>query len=379
MKIAINKLLDYEQPQKYIVRTENYSDSFSTPVLTAGKSFILGYTDETDGIYKGAESPVIIFDDFTSDKKYVDFDFKVKSSAMKLLHKVNTSDNLKYLFYALQSIKYTPFSHKRIWISEYSNFLIEYRHHQEQNAIVLALDGINQAIYNKKQELSSLDELVKSRFIEMFENKGFSFLPFSKYADIIDGDRGKNYPKATDFSDNGYCLFLNAKNVIKEGFSFEQTQFISKEKDAELRKGKLQRKDIVITTRGTIGNIAYYDETIPYDNIRINSGMVIIRPQNISYNPFFFLYAFRNKVEEIKAQNVTGAAQPQLPIHIMSKIQLLNPPIELQNEFAEFVKLIDKSKFVCHSKNFLCDIFTFSSSTIAYPSVVSIFVCPKRC
>ena len=188
--------------------------------------------------------------------------------------------------------------------------------------------------------------IIKSRFIEMFENKGFSFLPFSKYADIIDGDRGKNYPKATDFSDNGYCLFLNAKNVTKEGFSFEQTQFISKEKDAALRKGKLQRKDIVITTRGTIGNIAYYDETIPYDNIRINSGMVIIRPQNISYNPFFFLYAFRNKVEEIKAQNVTGAAQPQLPIHIMSKIQLLNPPIELQNEFAEFVKLIDKSKFI---------------------------------
>lgn len=179
----------------------------------------------------------------------------------------------------------------------------------------------------------------------MFENKGFSFLPFSKYADIIDGDRGKNYPKATDFSDNGYCLFLNAKNVTKEGFSFEQTQFISKEKDAALRKGKLQRKDIVITTRGTIGNIAYYDETIPYDNIRINSGMVIIRRQNISYNPFFFLYAFRNKVEEIKAKNVTGVAQPQLPIHIMSKIQLLNPPIELQNEFAEFVELIDKLKF----------------------------------
>ena len=259
------------------------------------------------------------------------------------------------------------------------DLVVNLPNYTEQGEIVKELNTILLGINEKKQVVSSLDELVKSRFIEMFENKGFSFLPFSKYADIIDGDRGKNYPKATDFSDNGYCLFLNAKNVTKEGFSFEQTQFISKEKDAELRKGKLQRKDIVITTRGTIGNIAYYDETIPYDNIRINSGMVIIRPQNISYNPFFFLYAFRNKVEEIKAQNVTGAAQPQLPIHIMSKIQLLNPPIELQNEFAEFVKLIDKSKFVCHSKNFLCDIFTFSSSTIAYPSVVSIFVCPKRC
>ena len=229
------------------------------------------------------------------------------------------------------------------WVKKHK---IPFYNDELRKSIVKELKSLDLALSIKKTALQSLDELVKSRFIEMFENKGFSFLPFSKYADIIDGDRGKNYPKATDFSDNGYCLFLNAKNVTKEGFSFEQTQFISKEKDAALRKGKLQRKDIVITTRGTIGNIAYYDETIPYDNIRINSGMVIIRPQNISYNPFFFLYAFRNKVEEIKAQNVTGAAQPQLPIHIMSKIQLLNPPIELQNEFAEFVKLIDKSKFI---------------------------------
>ena len=268
--------------------------------------------------------------------------------------RIINSDNvdLTYLYHFFESKrtylqeKGTGSTFKAINKDSLINFVIPLPSIKEQESISQELSALHLLIKGKKTQLFALDELVKSRFIEMFENKGFSFLPFSKYADIIDGDRGKNYPKATDFSDNGYCLFLNAKNVTKEGFSFEQTQFISKEKDAALRKGKLQRKDIVITTRGTIGNIAYYDETIPYDNIRINSGMVIIRPQNISYNPFFFLYAFRNKVEEIKAQNVTGAAQPQLPIHIMSKIQLLNPPIELQNEFAEFVKLIDKSKFI---------------------------------
>ena len=268
--------------------------------------------------------------------------------------RIINSDNvdLTYLYHFFESKrtylqeKGTGSTFKAINKDSLINFVIPLPSIKEQESISQELFALHLLIKGKKTQLFALDELVKSRFIEMFENKGFSFLPFSKYADIIDGDRGKNYPKATDFSDNGYCLFLNAKNVTKEGFSFEQTQFISKEKDAALRKGKLQRKDIVITTRGTIGNIAYYDETIPYDNIRINSGMVIIRPQNISYNPFFFLYAFRNKVEEIKAQNVTGAAQPQLPIHIMSKIQLLNPPIELQNEFAEFVKLIDKSKFI---------------------------------
>ncbi len=98
---------------------------------------------------------------------------------------------------------------------------------------------------------------------------------------IIDGDRGKNYPKKTEFADTGYCLFLNTKNVTQTGFSFSELNFIDQERDDLLRKGKLKRGDLVLTTRGTVGNVAYYDETIPFDHIRINSGMVIIRPQGI--------------------------------------------------------------------------------------------------
>ena len=217
---------------------------------------------------------------------------------------------------------------------------------EEQDKIVNELSTLEKTISTKQKQLKEFDDLVKSRFIEMFVEKGFKEITFSDYAEIIDGDRGKNYPKAEEFSDEGYCLFLSAKNVTKDGFLFEQMQFISEEKDNLLRKGKLCRGDIVITTRGTIGNIAFYDDDIPYDNVRINSGMVIIRQKEVSFNQVFFLNAFKNKIDEIKETNVTGAAQPQLPIHIMSKIKLLNPPIELQNEFADFVKLIDKSKFV---------------------------------
>ena len=165
MVICLENVLKYEQPTKYIVKSENYSDDFALPVLTAGKSFVLGFTDETDGICKASESPVIIFDDFTADCKYVDFDFKVKSSAMKILHKANTEDNLKYYFYAMQAIDYTPFSHKRVWISEYSKFKIKNRSIAEQNNIVKELDTVATAIDNAKQRLNALDELVKSRFI----------------------------------------------------------------------------------------------------------------------------------------------------------------------------------------------------------------------
>ena len=140
---------------------------------------------------------------------------------------------------------------------------------EEQDKIVNELSTLEKTISTKQKQLKEFDDLVKSRFIEMFVEKGFKEITFSDYAEIIDGDRGKNYPKAEEFSDEGYCLFLSAKNVTKDGFLFEQMQFISEEKDNLLRKGKLCRGDIVITTRGTIGNIAFYDDDIPYDNVRI--------------------------------------------------------------------------------------------------------------
>ena len=107
--------------------------------------------------------------------------------------------------------------------------------------------------------------------------------------EIIDG--GKNYPKTKDFSDAGYCLFLNARNVRAEGFDFSECVFISPEKDDALGKGKLRRDDVVMTTRGTVGNIAYYDKTISYEHLRINSGMFIFRADESQIIPRF-LYLF---------------------------------------------------------------------------------------
>ncbi|VQU51255.1 type I restriction-modification system subunit S [Streptococcus pneumoniae] len=106
------------------------------------------------------------------------------------------------------------------------------------------------------------------------ENKIFESI--DNLFDIIDGDRGKNYPKSDELFSEEYCLFLNTKNVTKNGFSFDTKQFITKTKDKLLRKGKLERYDIVLTTRGTVGNVAYYDELIKYKHLRINSGMVIL-------------------------------------------------------------------------------------------------------
>ena len=117
---------------------------------------------------------------------------------------------------------------------------------------------------------------------------------------VIDGDRGKNYPQQRDFSDDGYCLFLNAKNVTSDGFVFDQKMFISKEKDENLKKGKLSRYDLVLTTRGTVGNVAYYDDSVRFNNVRINSGMVILRCDPKEFDSEFLYYQLQSNYVQIR-------------------------------------------------------------------------------
>ena len=107
--------------------------------------------------------------------------------------------------------------------------------------------------------------------------ENWSYVRFGKTIEIIDGDRGVNYPKQEEFYPEGDCLFLNAGNVTAKGFDFSSCSYITKEKDAILRKGKLQHGDVVLTTRGTVGNVAFYNETMTFSEMRINSGMVILR------------------------------------------------------------------------------------------------------
>ena len=163
-------------------------------------------------------------------------------------------------------------------------------------------------------------------------------------ADIIDGDRGKNYPKQEDFFDEEYCLFLNAKNVTNHGFDFSECMFVTKEKDESLRKGKLKRGDVVLTTRGTLGNLAFYTDAVPYENVRINSGMVILRMNKQIIDEGFFIEQFRMQVDDIKKTIASGSAQPQLPISTMNKIFVIMPDMKEQKLFSNFVAQVDKSK-----------------------------------
>ncbi len=156
----IGEVLEYEQPTKYIVKNTEYNKNASIPVLTAGKTFILGYTEEKNGVFK--ESPVIIFDDFTTENKYVDFAFKVKSSAMKILKLKNFSCDLRFIYGKIQFIDLSLNSeHKRYWISEYQNIEINVPKLSEQQAIASVLSDMDaeiEALEQKKDKYKQIKQ-----------------------------------------------------------------------------------------------------------------------------------------------------------------------------------------------------------------------------
>ena len=160
--------------------------------------------------------------------------------------------------------------------------------------------------------------------------------------ELIDGDRGKNYPKQRDFSSSGYCLFLNAGNVTKSGLDFHECAFISEENDSLLGKGKLRRGDIIVTTRGTLGNIGYYDKSAPYDKVRINSGMIILRPIESELEAAFLYCYLRSALFQSQVTKLSsGSAQPQLPIRDFRNIEIPLPPLPEQRRIAHILGTLD--------------------------------------
>lgn len=164
-KKSLGEILEYEQPTKYIVRSTDYDESFKTPVLTAGKSFILGYTDETDNVYDNV--PVIIFDDFTTASQFVDFPFKVKSSAMKIL-RARPGVNIKIAYELLRQVEYSAEDHKRHWIGEFQQFSVNVPCEGEQRKIADFLTSIDAKIKVEEIKLDSVKRFKKALLQRMF-------------------------------------------------------------------------------------------------------------------------------------------------------------------------------------------------------------------
>ena len=344
MKKRLKDILEYEQPSKYIVDSQNYSDEYQIPVLTAGKSFILGYTNETEGVFEASKEPVIIFDDFTAASKYVDFDFKVKSSAMKILHIANPKDSLRYVYYAMQKIDYLPFSHKRIWISDYCNFEIELPSPSEQNRIVKQLDTIQHAIDLKRKQLTDLDELVKSKFQEMFGDESkFDKSPLSKsVVEMFIGPFGSAL-KNECFVDkeNGYCIVYEQKHAIKKTVDLP-ARYITEKKYNELKRFTVLPGDLIISCRGTIGEVFTLPEGSPLGVI--HPSLMKIRLRNDVYNNVFFTYIIEKYMQEHAYQAVGNCVKMAVTATVLGKEPFIVPSMKIQGDFALFNDKVRKAK-----------------------------------
>ena len=257
-RCKLEEFISYEQPSKYIVNSDQYDDSFEIPVLTAGKSFILGYTDETNNIFDNL--PVIIFDDFTTSVQFVDFPFKVKSSAMKLLKNTEQAD-IKYCYYLLKFLQHTPENHKRQWLSATSQNIVELPTIEKQKNIVMKLDKILEVIDNQNKQLELLDEAIKARFVEMFGTIYDKKFDMKTLPDIVSSDKNsiKRGPfggalKKEDFLEDGYMVY-EQRHAIHEDFKYAK-YYVSPEKYESMIGFKVVPGDLIISCSGTLGRIA---------------------------------------------------------------------------------------------------------------------------
>ena len=233
---------------------------------------------------------------------------------------------------------------------------------QEQQKIVSSYRSIADRIDLKKQINDNLANTEQAILVEAINNSATAPITFGEIAEFIDGDRGKNYPTFDEFTSSGYCLFLNASNVTADGFNFDTCMFVTKEKDEAMNKGHLSRNDIVLTSRGTLGNVALYDEHIRFENVRINSGMLIIRPK-LKHVSHYLIYALlrsgymKAAIEKYRS----GSAQPQLPIKDLQKISFNIPQTtdklnDLDRQFKSIEKQIALNNQEIESLKELCDV-----------------------
>ena len=159
IEYSLGELLSYEQPTAYIVESTDYNDEYKIPVLTAGKTFILGYTNEEQGAYNTL--PVILFDDFTTARRYVNFKFKVKSSAIKILIASSELVLPQFIFYRMQIIKFDASTHKRYWIQHYSKIKVKIPPIAEQERIVMRIEELFSRLDNSVNELKKAKERLK--------------------------------------------------------------------------------------------------------------------------------------------------------------------------------------------------------------------------
>jgi type I restriction enzyme S subunit len=336
---SLGEVLDYEQPGKYLVVSTAYDKAHETPVLTAGQTFILGYTDETAGIYSASpDAPVVIFDDFTTAFKWVDFPFKAKSSAMKMLTaKRGAGIDFKYVFYVMQTIRYEAQDHARQWIGTYSRFRVPIPPLDVQREIVRILDTFTSLEAELEAELEA-----RKRQYSYYRDALMSFpegdvqrVPMGEFAQLV---RGNGMPK-TDFADDGVGAIHYGHIYTHYGtFAHDTLSFVAPETATKL--AKVDRGDIVITnTSENIDDVGKAVAWLGENQVVTGGHATVIKHEQ---NPKFLAYYFQStEFAASKRQHVTGTKVMDVSAKNLAKIEVPLPPLEQQERIAGILDNFD--------------------------------------
>lgn len=341
----LGELLPFEQPTAYIVKSTDYNDSYSTPVLTAGKSFILGKTNEKYGIFD--QLPVIIFDDFTTATQFVNFKFKVKSSAMKILH-INTALVMpKYIFYRLQIIQFDHSTHKRYWIQSYSKIKVSIPSLDEQSRIVSRIDELfselDKAVDTLKTTKEQLEVYRQAVLKKIFDSVSTTSVHIKNVClDIKVGIVIK--PTQYYVSENGVPAFRNA-NVRRGYINDTDWVMISKEGHQQNCRSEVHTNDVLISRSGANLGMA---SVVPARYNGYNAIDVVIAVPDISKVIPEFLAQYTNSPmgRAIVKKNERGAAQGHLNVSAYANLPIGVPDLQEQEKL---VKQISDRLSVCDS------------------------------
>lgn len=331
----LGELLPFEQPTAYIVKSTDYSDAYATPVLTAGKSFILGKTNETDGIFD--QLPVIIFDDFTTATQFVNFRFKVKSSAMKILH-INTDLVIpKYIFYRLQIIQFDHSTHKRYWIKSYSKIKVLIPPLDEQSRIVAHIEELfselDKAVDTLKTTKEQLEVYRQAVLVDAFRVATDSTHLKIGYvcAKIVD------CPHSTPKWEKNGKLCLRTTNFKRGYLDLQSPNYVSEETFNDRNRRIIpQPGDVLYSREGSVLGIAC---TIP-SNVYpcLGQRMMLLRSGEKLNNRYLMHYLNSPMVTNHVIATKGGTGSPHINVGDIKEFQIPIPSLEEQSNIVRQIE-----------------------------------------
>lgn len=339
----LGELLSYEQPTPYIVESTDYNDAYKTPVLTAGKSFILGYTNEENNIYN--KLPVIIFDDFTTASRYVNFPFKVKSSAMKILTPNTELVIPQYIYYRMQIIELDHSTHKRYWIQQFSKIKVAIPPITEQQRIVdrieelfSQLDSAVETLQKTKQQLAVYRQAVLK---EAFSNIKDTATIREVSTLVTSGSRGW----AKYYSNQG-AKFIRIGNLTRDSIDivFDDVQYVELPDKAEGLRSKLQPNDVLVSITADLGSIGLVPQNI--GEAYINQHIAVVRFKNTDQGKFMAWYLKSDYGQKDLLKNKRGAGKLGLGL---DDIRDSKVPVVSDDVAESIVNIIEARISVCDS------------------------------